>query len=123
VSHVLQATVAWLLRDAATALRRAKASAIYASRRTALLDALTERGIAASGVSGFNVWIPTQRESHTVQQLLEAGWAVYPGEYCRISSPPGIRVTTAVLTEADSGSLADAVAGAAVRSRSQAPFA
>jgi hypothetical protein len=30
----------------------------------------------------------------TVQQLLERGWAVSPGERYRFRTPPGIRVTT-----------------------------
>lgn len=123
VAHILQAATAWLLADGATAALLRRASATYAERRVALVEALAQRGIEARGVSGLNVWVPVTHESDAIQRLLQAGWAVYPGEYCRISSPPGVRVTTATLTVEEAPALADAFAHGGPPARSQTPFA
>jgi DNA-binding transcriptional MocR family regulator len=123
VSHILQAAAAWLLADPATADLLRTARATYAQRRTALLDVLAERDIEAHGVSGFNVWVPVAHESRTVQDLLEAGWAVSPGEYCRISSPPGVRITAATLRPEEAPLVADVLADGAPRSPSRTAFA
>jgi DNA-binding transcriptional MocR family regulator len=107
VSHVLQRMVVALWRDRAPA----RAGRVYTERRNALLRELRERGIAAHGASGLNVWIPVAEESATVQAMLHAGWAVKAGERYRLASPPAIRVTTAALTPADAARFADALAG------------
>jgi hypothetical protein len=44
-----------------------------------------------------------------VQQLLDRGWAVSPGERFRFRTPPGIRVTTAALEPAEARKLAAAI--------------
>nr|MBA2337370.1 hypothetical protein [Acidimicrobiia bacterium] len=41
--------------------------------------------------------VPVKEETAVVPCLARAGWAVAPGEPCRTASPPGIRITTAVL--------------------------
>jgi DNA-binding transcriptional MocR family regulator len=83
-----------------------------------MLSSLAARGIAARGASGLNVWIAVREEAHTVQALLEKGWAVMPGERFRLQTPPAIRVTTAAVTPRDAdrfaADLADVVT---VRSR------
>ncbi|MEU2586885.1 aminotransferase class I/II-fold pyridoxal phosphate-dependent enzyme [Streptomyces avermitilis] len=87
-------------------------SAAYGQRRDALIGALAERGVAASGRSGLNVWVPVPDETGAVARLLHAGWAVAPGARFRMSAPPGIRITVSTLTPDDVGPLADAVASA-----------
>jgi DNA-binding transcriptional MocR family regulator len=97
VSHILQRVVAEIWNDKAVQ----RAGRVYAERREALLHALADRGIAARGLSGLNVWIPVAEESTTVQALLLLGWAVKAGERYRINSAPAIRVTTATLHPKD----------------------
>ncbi len=112
VSHVLQGLVVGLWSDPAVARLLRRAEATYAKRRRALLDALAARGIAASGRTGLNVWIPVAEEAPTVRVLLDAGWAVSAGERFRIESGPAIRVTVATLDPADADALADVIAAA-----------
>jgi DNA-binding transcriptional MocR family regulator len=97
VSHILQRVVVAVWRDRTPS----RARRAYAERREALLRALRERGIAAHGVSGLNVWIPVAEESATVQALVQRGWAVNAGERYRIRSAPAIRVTVAELEDAE----------------------
>lgn len=108
VSHILQRLVVLLAKDRAPL----RAGRIYTQRRNALLAALRERGIAAHGASGLNVWIPVPEETATVQKLLQAGWAVKAGERYRIASPPAIRVTISTLEPRDAARFADALADA-----------
>ena len=44
-----------------------------------------------------------------MQQLLQRGWAVSPGENYRLRTPPGIRVTTTDLTPTEAAQLAAAI--------------
>jgi DNA-binding transcriptional MocR family regulator len=93
VSHILQETVAALMHDRATARLARAAERAYAERRSGLLTALASRGIAASGATGFNVWIPVPEEGAVVRGLQAAGWAVDAGERYRGATQPAIRVT------------------------------
>jgi DNA-binding transcriptional MocR family regulator len=117
VSHLLQDLVVELL--SATSVREllTRAETTYATRRHALLAALAELGISASGRSGFNVWIEVPDETAVVGRLLQAGWAVAPGARYRLNSPPAIRVTTASLPEALAPTFAAALAEALSRPR------
>jgi DNA-binding transcriptional MocR family regulator len=110
VSHLLQQTAAhlWASDDTRRLLTRAGRS--YAERRAALIGALAGHGIAARGRSGLGVWVPLAEEVTVVQQLLERGWAVSPGERYRSAAPPGIRITTAGLAPAEAAELAGALA-------------
>jgi DNA-binding transcriptional MocR family regulator len=112
VSHILQATVASLLADPVFVATATRARDAYAARRTALTAALERYGIAAHGRSGLNVWVPVGEEAPVVRAVLDAGWLVLAGERCRIATPPAIRVTTAMLAEADAPDLAAAIASA-----------
>jgi DNA-binding transcriptional MocR family regulator len=112
VSHLLQQTAARLWGSAATRKLLARTERVYAQRRAALVDALAEHGIAAAGDSGLGVWIPVDEELAVVQQLLDRGWAVSPGERYRFDSPPGIRVTTTTLKRGEARELAAAFAEA-----------
>jgi len=110
VSHVLQALVAELLSDPLFEDTAARACDTYAGRRQALLAALAERGIAAYGRSGLNVWVPVREEAPVVAALFERGWLVLAGERFRIAAPPGVRITTATLDPDDATEIAEVVA-------------
>ena len=107
VSHLLQRTVICLWEDQSTHKMIAGAARTYQERRNALLKALSERGIPATGRSGLNVWVPVARETQTVQGLYRSGWAVAAGEGFRLASEPGIRITTSQLAAPESEELAD----------------
>ncbi|MFE9769648.1 aminotransferase class I/II-fold pyridoxal phosphate-dependent enzyme [Streptomyces sp. NPDC005808] len=110
VSHLLQRAVVHLWANGAVDVPAVAAS--YERRRDALIGALEERGVAAQGRSGLNVWIPVPDETGAVARLLHAGWAVAPGARFRMSAPPGLRITVSTLTPGDIEPLADAVASA-----------
>jgi DNA-binding transcriptional MocR family regulator len=109
VSHLLQQTAAQLLASTATRTLLAHAAHTYADRRGALLEALAGYGITGYGRTGLGVWVPLAEEVATVQQLLERGWAVSPGERYRFRTPPGIRVTTTGLQPNEAEELAAAM--------------
>jgi len=101
VSFVLQQLVAALWQDPETAARIERAAGTYARRRQGMLDALTAVGIAASGRTGHNVWVPVGDEASVVQGLLDLGWGVSAGQRFRTDSRPAIRVTIADLDESE----------------------
>ncbi|MBO4257994.1 aminotransferase class I/II-fold pyridoxal phosphate-dependent enzyme [Streptomyces griseorubiginosus] len=110
VSRIVQRAVVHLWTD--DALDPNAVAAAYRERRDLLIDALAERGVAAHGRSGMNVWIPVPDETGAVARLLHAGWAVSPGARFRMSAPPGIRITISTLTPEETPPLADAIARA-----------
>ena len=110
VSRITQRAVARLWADGA--VDAPAVAAAYGTRRDTLIAALAERGVAAHGTSGLNVWIPVPDETGAVARLLHAGWAVAPGARFRLGAPPGIRVTVSTLTADEAGSLAEAIASA-----------
>jgi DNA-binding transcriptional MocR family regulator len=89
-----------------------QAEATYARNRASLLAALADRGVAAHGRSGLNVWIPVTDETVTITRLLGAGWAAAPGSRFRITAAPGVRITVSDLTPAEIEPLAEAIAAA-----------
>jgi DNA-binding transcriptional MocR family regulator len=112
VSTVLQrlAVMLWRAPDVTELIDVAREA--YRERRLALLDALTERGIVASGRSGINVWVPVPDETLVVTRMREEGFAVAPGALYRIASPSAVRITVAPLASADAPRVADAMARA-----------
>ncbi len=110
VSRVIQRAVVRLWTDGS--VDTPAVAAAYGRRREALIGALADRGIAAYGRSGMNVWIPVPDETGAVARLLQAGWAVAPGARFRLGTPPGVRITVSTLGEEDIGPLAEAVASA-----------
>jgi DNA-binding transcriptional MocR family regulator len=110
VSHVLQSLVVKLWRDPAVLELMDAASAAYAARRRALLDALAAHGVRAHGRSGFNVWIPVPDEEAAVRRLLDAGWAAAPGERYRLRSGPAVRLSIGRLRTEDAPAVAAALA-------------
>lgn len=110
VSLLLQRAVVRLWRDGVPDTRAVAAE--YGRRREALIGALAQRGVAAQGRSGMNVWVPVPDETGAVARLLHAGWAVAPGARFRMSAPPGIRITVSTLRDDEVAPLADFVAAA-----------
>jgi DNA-binding transcriptional MocR family regulator len=107
VSHILQTLVLALWRDPDVVARVRAAAAAYRSRRQALLDALARAGLAASGASGLNVWVPVGEEAATIGALLQRGWVLAPGAPYRLpGAAPGVRVTTSTLEPAEAERLA-----------------
>jgi DNA-binding transcriptional MocR family regulator len=102
VSRLLQRATAelWAASDPASV------AAAYRRRAERLLGPLAAAGVPAHGCSGLNVWIPVADETGAVAGLLRRGWAVAAGARFRLSSGPGIRVTTAELGEAEAARLA-----------------
>ncbi|MFH8376672.1 aminotransferase class I/II-fold pyridoxal phosphate-dependent enzyme [Streptomyces cyaneofuscatus] len=111
VSRLLQRAVLQLWTS--DAVDTAAVARSYGERRDALVHALAERGVAAHGRSGMNVWVPVSDETGAIARLLHAGWAVAPGARFRMGTPQAVRLTVSPLTAADIGPLADAVAAAA----------
>ncbi|MFJ9666313.1 aminotransferase class I/II-fold pyridoxal phosphate-dependent enzyme [Streptomyces sp. NPDC101219] len=120
VSHLLQEVLHGLLTDDGTRALVARAGETYALRRTALLRELGTRGIEAHGASGLNVWVPVRDESAVVNGLRSYGWWVAAGARFRLSSPPGVRISTAALEPADAVRLASDFA--AVLGESEATY-
>ncbi len=111
VSHILQRLVLGLWRDPHVLELVDRAAATYAARRERLLTELAARGIAATGASGLNVWVPVEDETGVVGALAARGWVVAPGAPFRLgASPPAIRITIATLAESESTRLAADVA-------------
>jgi DNA-binding transcriptional MocR family regulator len=107
VSYVLQRTVVSVWSRPSTEALLEQATTAYSARRDAVLEALAARGIEAVGRSGLNVWIPVREEATALRNLMQLGWAAAAGEIFRLSSPPGLRITTAGLPESEAERLAD----------------
>ena len=97
VSHVLQSLVVELRRTGVETLQVAEQT--YARRRELVIDALGEAGIAATGQSGLNVWVPVVDETWVVTAMERHGYAIRAGARFRIDAPPGVRVTVASSSE------------------------
>jgi DNA-binding transcriptional MocR family regulator len=110
VSHILQQIVAHLWSDPKAPRLFARAKASYSARRENLIDELMKRAIPATGRSGLNVWIDVAEEAETVRALMQAGWAVAPGERYRIETHPALRVTSAALGEGEAAAFAEDLA-------------
>jgi DNA-binding transcriptional MocR family regulator len=106
VSTILQRTLLDIFKN----FDVVPAGQAYDERRTALVQALAERGVVAHGRTGINVWVPVPDETRAVTHLRDSGYAVAPGHMFRQASPPGIRITTATLSPSEVDGLADAIA-------------
>jgi DNA-binding transcriptional MocR family regulator len=112
VSHMLQATAHALLSDKTVRAQVREAGRTYDQRRDTLIALLEDAGLQPTGRSGYNVWLPVQEETPTVQGLAAAaggGFAVAAGERFRLASPPGIRITASRLEAKDAKSFTDAL--------------
>lgn len=107
VSHILQQITHRLWSDPRTEALLARATAVYTDRRTALINALAEHGIAARGRSGLNVYIEVLEEGTAAQAMLTKGWALRTGEGYRLNDrQPSLRATVATLDPDDTRRLA-----------------
>ena len=122
VSHMLQRAAAYLLTDKATVKLVAEAQRSYRERRNELIAALAEHGIAASGRSGINVWVPTNDEQATVEAARAAGFAIRAADAYRVYSAPAVRVTISNLRSGEIQRLADAIANATTHRRHSPPM-
>jgi DNA-binding transcriptional MocR family regulator len=112
VSRILQRTVAAFWADPATGRHLRRAEQTYAERRALLVDALAGYGVAATGHSGLNVYVPVLEEAQVVAALLQSGWAVTACERWRLRSGPAIRITTSTLRPGEAAELAADIAAA-----------
>ncbi|SHM44542.1 aminotransferase class I/II-fold pyridoxal phosphate-dependent enzyme [Cryptosporangium aurantiacum] len=112
VSRLTQQIVAQLWQDPAVDAVIARAAATYDARRGALLAALRSAGVAATGRTGLNVWVPVADETAAVATLRDAGIVVAPGARYRVHTGPGVRVTASTLPVADAAGVAEVVAAA-----------
>jgi DNA-binding transcriptional MocR family regulator len=101
VSYQLQEMVADMWTDPSVVRSLRTAADVYAGRRDALRSALRRHGITASGRSGFTCWVSVSDEDGVASCLAVAGWAVAPGQRFRIAAPPGVRISSARLEQAD----------------------
>jgi DNA-binding transcriptional MocR family regulator len=112
VSHILQRLVLALLMDSQIGALVKRARDTYTDRRRWLLERLAAHGIAASGRSGLNVWIPVAEETSVVAAALERGWVLQPGSPYRLAdAAPAVRVTISALELEQATRLADDLAG------------
>jgi DNA-binding transcriptional MocR family regulator len=112
VSTLLQRLVLLMWRDERVAALVDRARDSYAGRRRSLCEALAGHGVAGSGGTGLNVWVPVPDETAAVTRLRQAGYAVAPGALYRQAAPPGIRITISALSLREMPRLAAAVAAA-----------
>jgi len=97
-SRVLQAAVAWLIRDEETSQIVATARATYQERRDTLAHELRERGVQTMPGSGLCLWVPVQSEPFAMVTLAARNIAVVPGNKFSILPSAHIRVATSKLT-------------------------
>ncbi|PLZ00224.1 GntR family transcriptional regulator [Burkholderia sp. WAC0059] len=100
-SRILQGALAWLLLDEATGQVVARMRERYTQRRMALKKLLHERGLAAQGDDGLNLWVPVSQEETAIVALARHGISVGSGSRCHVGSKRGefLRVSTARLSE------------------------
>lgn len=116
VSFLLQRAASFLLDDPATRALLRDAAAEYTRRRMLLIDALDAHGVRARGVSGLNVWIPTNRVTDSIDAARHAGYAIRAGTPYRLATETAVRITTSNLSDRDIERLAEAI-GEAHRTR------
>ena len=111
VSHILQRLVLGLWQDPHVLALVERAAVTYAERRERLIAELAQRGIAALGRSGLNVWVPVEDETGVVGAMAARDWVLAPGAAFRLAgSPPAVRITIATLERHECKRLADDLA-------------
>jgi DNA-binding transcriptional MocR family regulator len=99
-----------------------RARRTYASRRTAIVDALAGSGISVAGKDGLNVWIPVRDEAAAALHLAAHGIGVAAGSPFSLEkdSAGHIRVTTGLI-RTDAPRIAELLGEAARRGPSDGP--
>jgi len=97
-SRILQAAVAWLIRNEETSQIVAAARATYQERRDTLARELRERGVQTMPGSGLCLWVPVQSEPFAMVTLAARNIAVVPGNKFSTLPSAHIRVATSKLT-------------------------
>lgn len=108
-SRILQAAVAWLLRQPETGERIASARTIYKRRREMLADALQERGLSVQEGEGLSLWVPVASEPFALVTLAARNIAVNAGSKFCTGQSNNIRVATSMLSDR-CDEVADAIA-------------
>lgn len=100
-SRILQGALAWLLNDERTGAAVTRARQRYASRRSALLKQLHDRGLRAQGSDGLNLWVSVPNEETAIVSLAAHGISVGSGRRCHVGPKTGefLRVSTARLPD------------------------
>jgi len=113
-SRLLQRLLLGLLTDARAIGQVARAREQYAARRTAMVAALADLGVAVGGTDGINLWVPVLDETAAVLRLARQGIGVTPGApfAVRPGHRPHVRVTVGLVADGHAG-LAEAIAAAA----------
>jgi DNA-binding transcriptional MocR family regulator len=113
-SRLLQRLLHGLLTDGHSVRAVAHARDVYAERRSAMVAALGQHGIAVGGTDGINLWVPVADETAAVVRLASQGIGVAPGApfAVRAGQAPHIRVTVGLLAE-EHDEVAAAIAAAA----------
>jgi DNA-binding transcriptional MocR family regulator len=100
-SRLLQHVLLDLLTQPASRGAVDRARAAYADRRSAVVAALADRGIAVGGRDGLNIWLPVADETAALLRLASAGIGATAGApfAVRRDAPPYLRVTTGLLAD------------------------
>jgi len=100
-SRLLQKVLFTMLDSPVTVASVTRASAMYASRRAAVVEGLDARGVPVGGANGLNVWMPVREEATAVPMLAAHGIGVARGKPFRLGShgQEFIRVTTSALED------------------------
>ena len=133
-SRLSQRALARILRDADLPRLLAAATAAYAERRDAAVDALFASplgdagGSVARAADGTNVWVRLPAgvdESAVLERTAAAGFVAGPGEifHLRPGSAGAVRLTVSVLPAEEAAAAATALAEAAVQLADASPAA
>lgn len=109
VSRILQSAVVRMMQDPDVWKLMEHAAEAYATRRNALIEQLTQAGIAAKGRSGLNVWARVTDESTAIGAAAAAGFVLRGGSAFG-ARHPAIRVTVSNLDLDSVPELVEAVA-------------
>jgi DNA-binding transcriptional MocR family regulator len=114
-SRILQRLLLDLLTDRRSIEQVEAAREEYRLRRTALVEALRDRGVAAEGQDGIYVWVSVAGEVPALVALASQGIGAAPGGpySVRGESEPHILVTAGLLPRTHVEHVADALAMAA----------
>jgi DNA-binding transcriptional MocR family regulator len=114
-SRLLQGVLLDLLTDPMANAQVTAARHAYATRRSALLARLHERGVTATAADGINLWMAVDDQQIAMVALAARGIAVAPGApfWVTPGRPDHVRVTAGLVADGFDD-VADALAAAAI---------